>query len=375
MSDFILFVDDEEKILLSLERELEEWIEERNLQFKSAEGVNAALEILETEADHCQAIVSDLKMPNRKGSELLLEVARKWPHIGTILLTGFSDMDEIKDCIRAGILSFLQKPWNREILRAELSRVTELTQLRKEHSDYFLRLQNDFEWTRKLHKELLLNNALPGNLGTLDIGTKPAAGSLDCGGDLILSLTAQDGSLYLCFGSLAVTGVKGTYLGVKIREAIFLLAKELPEGSEPDVFLTRINSYICRYLPELPENSLSLSIFRFTAHADYFSCSHSGGEHFAVADASRLAVYGLPSPSIGIQDDLSFVLKRYAFRQTSTLILFSRLLLKSPLTAEVCTATLTEFAEREERAQELTDRITEGRQLPFDSTIALYRLP
>ena len=69
------------------------------------------LEILDADHEDCQAVVSDLKMPQRKGSELLLEIARRWPTLGTILLTGFSDMDEIKDCIKAGIVSFLQKPW------------------------------------------------------------------------------------------------------------------------------------------------------------------------------------------------------------------------------------------------------------------------
>lgn len=309
MSSYILFVDDEEKILVSLERELEEWLEERGLQFRSAGSVDEALVILANDPDGCRAVVSDLKMPRRKGSELLLETSRTWPDIASILLTGFSDMDEIKDCIKAGIVSFMQKPWNRDILKAELERVTALTKLRRENREYTARLERDFEWTRKLHHAMLLGTEVAGERGLLDIASSPARGTLDCGGDLVVTFEAKDGSLYVCFGSLAVTGVEGTYYGARIREMLLLAGKELESNAGPAEYLGLINAALCGDFPDLTENSLSLSAFRFGRGDEFFSCTHAGGEHFALTDSGRLAVHALPSPVLGIKDNL-FILQK-----------------------------------------------------------------
>ncbi|HQL32603.1 MAG TPA: response regulator [Treponemataceae bacterium] len=379
MSSYILFVDDEEKILVSLERELEEWLEERGLQFRSAGSVDEALVILANDPDGCRAVVSDLKMPRRKGSELLLETSRAWPDIASILLTGFSDMDEIKDCIKAGIVSFMQKPWNRDILKAELERVTALTKLRRENREYTARLERDFEWTRKLHHAMLLGTEVAGERGLLDIASSPARGTLDCGGDLVVTFEAKDGSLYVCFGSLAVTGVEGTYYGARIREMLLLAGKELESNAGPAEYLGLINAALCGDFPDLTENSLSLSAFRFGRGDEFFSCAHAGGEHFALTDSGRLAVHALPSPVLGIKDNLFYPAKNYAFRDTTALILFSRPL-KGSATEERLAAALEKFAAADAKhaqeaatARAILDSIAGELSLPFDSTIALYR--
>ncbi len=314
-------------------------------------------------------------MPQRKGSELLLEIARRWPTLGTILLTGFSDMDEIKDCIKAGIVSFLQKPWNRDILRAEIERVVSLTRLRREHDEYFRRLDHDFGWTRRLHHELLLNERLPGEWGRIDIGTAFAKGTLDCGGDMILSFLSPDGSMFLCFGSLSVTGVEGTYHGAKIREALLLLGRGLPSGAGPDVLLSSLNDVLCREFPDLPENSLSLSAFRFARGEDSFSCVHAGGEHFALVDSGRIAVHALPTPVLGVREGVTHSVKRYAFRSSTTLVLFSRLLYRTPSLEADLVASLEQYALSGETtgSQDLLDGVIGEGILPFDSTIALFR--
>jgi FixJ family two-component response regulator len=375
MVDFILFVDDEEKILTSLERELDEWLEERSLSFRSAPSVDAALEILSKEHESCAAIVSDLKMPHKKGSDLLLSAASRWPLIATILLTGFSDMDEIKDCIRAGIVSFMQKPWNGDILKAELERVTSLTRLRKEHADYLRRLERDVVWTRRLHAELLMNERLPGGWGRLDIAARQAKGSLECGGDLVLSFLSGDGSLFLCFGSLAVTGVEGTYHGTKIRETLIVLGNALTRGEGPDALLSRLNHKACAELTDLPENSLSLSVFRFAPGDEFFSCTHAGGEHFALVEAGRIAEYALPSPVLGLKDGVEFPVKRYAFRDATTLVLYSRRLRKHADTESRFFRSLEDAAgDIEHRtAKDILASIVANEALPFDSTLALFR--
>ena len=75
----ILFVDDEEKILLALKRELLFFSEEKNLTMLFANSANNALKILEKEYKKVAVIISDQKMPGIKGSEFLLKVKALYP--------------------------------------------------------------------------------------------------------------------------------------------------------------------------------------------------------------------------------------------------------------------------------------------------------
>ena len=99
----ILFVDDEANILSALNRELHSWAREHAVKIKTAPSAAIALNILESTASEIAVIVSDLKMPDMLGSDFLLEVKKRWPEIITVLLTGFSETQEVMKAVQAGI--------------------------------------------------------------------------------------------------------------------------------------------------------------------------------------------------------------------------------------------------------------------------------
>lgn len=72
----------------------------------------AALDMLEMRG--CDAIVSDRRMGGMDGVELAAEVARRWPSVPVIIITGGQPVPEGAP----GVLCTLQKPFS----RAELSR-------------------------------------------------------------------------------------------------------------------------------------------------------------------------------------------------------------------------------------------------------------
>ena len=81
----VLFVDDDEAILRSLERGL---VDEPYIQLFARSG-QEALEILQTEQVH--VIVADMRMPGMDGIELLRIVGEKYPHVIKIVLSGYAD--------------------------------------------------------------------------------------------------------------------------------------------------------------------------------------------------------------------------------------------------------------------------------------------
>lgn len=103
----ILFVDDEESILTTLRRFM------RNSQYQCfyANSGKEALEIMENEV--IDVVVSDMKMPEMNGEQLLREISAKYPETVRIVLSGFSEDELVMGAINQGhIWGFIHKPWN-----------------------------------------------------------------------------------------------------------------------------------------------------------------------------------------------------------------------------------------------------------------------
>lgn len=105
MSERILFVDDEKFVLETFRRNLS-----RHFQIETAEGPVSALKFLESTGP-VAVIVSDLKMPNMSGVELLGAVKQRWPDTVRIMLTGNADLDTAVSAVNKGaIFRLLTKP-------------------------------------------------------------------------------------------------------------------------------------------------------------------------------------------------------------------------------------------------------------------------
>lgn len=105
----ILFVDDEPNILKSLKRALID--EDFNCFF--AESGFEALEIMKE--NNIGIIVSDMKMPQMDGIELLKIVKEKYPETVKIVLSGFAQLSQVIATInQVDIFKFILKPWKME---------------------------------------------------------------------------------------------------------------------------------------------------------------------------------------------------------------------------------------------------------------------
>ena len=119
-NDTILLVDDEPHVISALTRTL------RNspYQLLTAGSAAEALKIMET--TKIKVIVSDEMMEGMRGSELLVEVQKRFPHTIRILLTGQATLEASMRAVNVGqVYRFLTKPWDESMLRLSLSAATE----------------------------------------------------------------------------------------------------------------------------------------------------------------------------------------------------------------------------------------------------------
>ncbi len=107
----ILFVDDERQILTVLKS----IFENQYTVFTASNGPDALAIIHKQSID---IIVSDQRMPEMQGVDLLTQVKEVSPNTLGILLGSYVDMDVFMDAINTSdIFRFIEKPWNKERLK------------------------------------------------------------------------------------------------------------------------------------------------------------------------------------------------------------------------------------------------------------------
>lgn len=109
-----LFVDDEERVVNALRALFRD-----SFEVETATGGAQALERLQARRFH--VLVSDQRMPEMPGVELLRQAKALAPATVRILLTGYSDLAAIVGSVNdSEVFRFVSKPWNEEELRATL---------------------------------------------------------------------------------------------------------------------------------------------------------------------------------------------------------------------------------------------------------------
>ncbi|WP_448681922.1 response regulator [Pseudomonas nicosulfuronedens] len=118
----ILFVDDEERILRSLAMQFR-----RHYDVQVETDPHKALQRLREE--RIDILVSDQRMPQMTGAELLAQAQEIAPDTLRILLTGYSDLDAAVDALNSGgIFRYLTKPWDPQEMAFTLRQAAEIAQ-------------------------------------------------------------------------------------------------------------------------------------------------------------------------------------------------------------------------------------------------------
>ncbi len=130
----VLYVDDEEKSLKYFRMALG-----RDFQVLTASSAAEAMEILEREGDRIGVLVTDQRMPNESGTDLLGRVRKLRPGIVRVLTTAYSDLDSAIEAVNSGgVFRYVTKPWDIRDLRGVLLRAMEFFLIQRER-DLLLR--------------------------------------------------------------------------------------------------------------------------------------------------------------------------------------------------------------------------------------------
>jgi sigma-B regulation protein RsbU (phosphoserine phosphatase) len=224
----ILVVDDEPGMLRAVERVL------------GAEhdvvGTGRSREALAlAEAFQPDLAIVDIRMPDLDGFELTARLKSRFPTIEVILMTGsVDDFDEkLVRAIRSPAFYFIQKPFDREVLKTLVERCVELRWRREDHRQNLKRLETEVAEARVFQQSLL-----PDRERLLN-GVEVCCRYTPCsalGGDLYDYADATEGRTAVVIADVSGHGVSAAMLTGIVKSA-FNAARV--DGFEPAAVVRR----------------------------------------------------------------------------------------------------------------------------------------
>lgn len=160
MQQRILFVDDEKQILKSIRRlfmdtEYEVFVAESGIE---------ALKILENQ--EINLVISDMRMPNMSGYELLSEVKKRFPHIIRIILSGFAEERIVFDSLQKNIAKlYILKPWENSSLIDTIDKVFQIEKVLNNNNNVLklIKSAEELPTIKKSYQKII--DEIEGNVG------------------------------------------------------------------------------------------------------------------------------------------------------------------------------------------------------------------
>ncbi|MBI5639879.1 MAG: response regulator [Nitrospirae bacterium] len=115
----ILIIDDEGIVRTSCSRALSP----EGYEVKTAQNGIEGLKMLETE--RFDLVLTDLKMPDMDGIEVLGKIKEKWPGTEVVIITGYQTVDTAVKAIKLGAFNYIEKPFTPDALLAAVAEALE----------------------------------------------------------------------------------------------------------------------------------------------------------------------------------------------------------------------------------------------------------
>lgn len=122
----LLIVDDE----LGMRQFLTHLLQREGHVVRVAESGRRAMELLREET--ADLIISDVKMPDMGGIELLRAARELLPEVEVIMMTAFARVETARDAFLLGAYDFVQKPFDNELLKETVARALQKVSLVRE---------------------------------------------------------------------------------------------------------------------------------------------------------------------------------------------------------------------------------------------------
>jgi sigma-B regulation protein RsbU (phosphoserine phosphatase) len=334
----ILVVDDEPGMLRAIARVLGS-IHRVTTSASSLDAIALARELQPDLA------ILDIRMPDPDGFALMARLVEQHPDLDVILMTGsVDDQDEkLVRAIRGAAFYFIQKPFDRDVLRTLVDRCAELRHRRQESRRHVARLEREIAEARAFQQALLPEREVvrPG----LAVWCRQTPSS-EIGGDLYDHAVDASGRTALLIADVAGHGASAAMLTAVVKSAFRASERD---DYEPGAVVDRVRVSIETFGWERFVTLIAALVSPATGEVTYVNAGHPPGVVWNV--------HGRRTRLTGTGPLVSPVLRDVRWEQTTVSIATGdRLLLYTDGVSDAL------FRERDAEApiRELIDRHAEG---------------
>lgn len=313
----ILVVDDEVANLQKLHRTLI-----GRYTVLTAQSGSEALGVLEKEPA-IAVIITDQRMPDMTGLELLSHTLESHPHLIRIILTGFTDVEVLMEAINTcRVFRYLVKPWEPADLLMTVERGLETHRLALENERFRRelirreRLARELEIAREIQRYILPAFCPPVPGYEVSVEYHPAS---EVGGDLYdFDYRPEAGVLDLVVGDVSGKSIPAALYGAVFSGHLRALFAQ-PMG--PAESLAFLNASLVSRAPRA--NYIAVSFVNLDIRTGCVTFSNAGMAYPYLVHDGRVVRLALPGPPLGLLSDATHEEARAVLQAGDTLVIAS----------------------------------------------------
>ena len=304
--EFIIIIDDESQVLKALQRELIDYMNEEGITLLSFTSVQACLEELEHRASSVSVIISDLRMPEMKGSDFLSKVHELYPEIELMLLTAYNDIPDIQKAVSATIRALILKPWDPDLLISEIEKARTIFQIRTENKEHLQQIKKQLEIAGEFQQKLL-ETEIP-RFPDIDIELSyiPLP-RMKIGGDYYDFIEIDDHRFFILIGDVTGHGVKPSFVTamLKVLTLSFTRRSRL-RNLTPSTFLAALNTQLCQALKNTTDVLITFSCLLIDTKKRLLTYANAGHLPVFVIHSHTCTTHHIDGPAMGFSPGLQY---------------------------------------------------------------------
>ena len=312
----VLFVDDDRDVLDALVRDFSPWLHTEQLAYDAVDSGAECLRVLEETYPQTGLVVSDLRMPGMGGAELFEQINRRYSDVGCVLVTAYSDMEQINRAVAASMLGLIQKPWDAASLTREISGAVASIDAMRTTRDRNRQLAEQMELAAAFQRAYMEIVPPADDRIRIDVLSRPAPG-MHLTGDYHDVVRISPDRFLIVVADGAGTGVRPALLTAMMK----ILVRQGP-GSPKDV-LAAFNRRLIAVLPRGTDLLISCVTAEVDLREGTITTARAGHNSvFLVGD--RVMEAAAPTgPALGFDPEATYEERTFSLQAETRIVLFT----------------------------------------------------
>ncbi len=319
----IVLVDDDEDVLLSLERDLRKWTKRHGLKVYTVHSAEECLRLVHEEYPAIGLVISDLRMPGMNGADLFVRLNGEFADIGCILVTAYADMDQITRAVSSSLLGLVQKPWSIPAFEADLDRALEHVEYRRGTEERNREINMQLELAGAFQRAAVAVSVPPDQRISYGVFSRSAR-ELHVSGDFSDLLRLDEDHYMMLVGDVAGHGVRAALLSAMLKIVVRShIEQEGHTFSGPGELLELFNRTMATYLPETPDMIASCVVAIVNLASQSVRIANAGHPPAYVVESGTYRFSTVLNPALGMEPKEAYQEESMEISPGSRIVLFS----------------------------------------------------